>query len=815
MASSLSDLRFGARLLVRAPAFTLVAVCSLALGIGANAAIFGAINGLLFEPVRAAAPDRLVAIFTSDFSGPRYGGSSYADAVDFARGAPALAGVAVSSVEPLSLTAGTSPERVFAEQVSPNYFDVLGLTAAVGRLPSAALTDGAVPSTVVLTHRFWQRRFNGDPGVVGRAVRLGREARTIVGVAPEGYAGLARGLDLDLFVVEPFTPPVAATRGDRGATVIGRLATGATIGQASAQLQAVAAGLHGAHPQEWTDVRGQARRVTVENEQALRLPPGAAGPITGFLLMLALTVGLVLLVACANVAGLLVARAADRQQEIAVRRSLGATRGRLVRQLLIEAGLLAALATVAGLAVAQWLLALLERIHPPIPFPVRFTFAIDGTVLAMTTGLAVLTALAFGLAPALQATRGLHRSGSSGRGGTPDRARRFPLRAALVVSQVALSVVLLVVAGLFVRSLQQSAQGDVGFDPRHVLVATVDPSMLDYSPERGAQLYDSLVSRVRTIPGVLSASVARVVPLSLDFDGGRHGMRPSHYERQPGEDLEVHFNTVTPGYFATMGIPMRRGRDFADADRPGAEPVIIVNEAYAARYWPGKDPLTQSVSVSGDQGPWLRVVGVVANTKYSTRGEAPPPMIVLPFAQHYRAQAKIHVRTAGDPAALAPLVRDAIRSVDAALPVLALDTMTERTSASLLPQQIAGGLIGSFGIVALLLSLLGLYGVIARNVAQRGREIGIRLALGAEPGSVLRLILTQGWRLTAVGLAIGLALAAAGARLLGGFLPGISPLDTTAYAGAAVLLGAAATTAMWLPARRVLAVDPARALRSE
>ena len=814
MSIGFQDLRFGARLLRRAPAFTFVAVASLAVGIGANAAIFGAINGLLLKPVAATAPERLVAVFTSDFSGPAYGSSSYADAIDFARGAPALSGLAGASMVAASLTVGAQPERVFTELVSPNYFDVLGLQAVAGRLPSGTLTDGPPAPAVVLTHRYWQRRFAGDPAVIGRGVRLGREAATIVAVAPEGYAGLTRGLDLDAFVVEPITPARTSERGDRGLGLVGRLADGATLAQAQAQLTATATALRQSEGPAWTDVRGQTRRVTVAPEQALRISPDAAAPLTGFLAMLALTVGLVLLVACANVAGLLIARAADRRQEIAVRLSLGASRGRLIRQLLVEAGLLAALAAGAGLAVAQWMLVALEQLQPPLPLPVRLDFDIDGTVLAVTIGLTALTAVAFGLAPALQATRGLQRTASQ-RDPLSDRTRRLPLRGVLVTAQVALSVVLLVLAGLFVRSLQAAAASDVGFDGRRVLVATVDPSMLDYTPERGAQLYDDLTARLRALPGVAAASVALVVPIALDFESGRRFQAPSNYTRQPGEDMEVHYNVVSPGYFETLGIRLQRGRDFTAADRPGAEPVVIVNEAFAARYWPGRDPLAERIRSGGEGAPEMRVVGVIANTKYASRGEAPRPLLVLPFAQHYRAGAKLHVRTTGDPAAVAPAVRAAIRAVDPALPILALDTLTSRTSTSLLPQQIAGGLIGSFGAVALLLSLLGLYGMLARTVAQRGREIGVRLALGAEPASIVRLVLGQGWRFTAAGLVTGLGLAAAGARLLASFLPGISPLDAAAYAGTTILLGGAATVAMWLPVRRALAVDPARTLRSE
>jgi predicted permease len=810
----LTDLRFGARLLVRAPVFAAVAILSLAIGIGANAAIFGAINGLLLKAIAARDPERLVAIFTSDFSGPLYRGSSYPDAIDFAQGTPALAGLAVSNVDRVTLTAGTQPERVYGEYVSPNYFDLLGVGSAAGRLPSGALTSSA-PTDVVLTHRFWQRRFNGDPGVIGRSVRLDRGVATIVGVVEPGYAGLTRGLDLDVFVVQPSTSPEARERTNRGLAIVGRLRPDATVEQAQAQLSAVAATLHRAHRQEWSDVREQPRRVTVAGEQALRLPPDASGPVAGFLLVLALTMGLVLLVACANVAGLLVARAADRRAEVAVRLSLGASRGRLVRQLLVEALLLAAIAAGAGLAVAQWLLVALERLRPPVPLPVRLDFAVDGTVLAVTAGLAILTAIAFGLAPALQATRGLHTAGSRRTGALPERGRRLPLRATLVVLQVAGSLVLMVLAGLFVRSLQESVRADVGFDADRVLVATVDPSMLDYSPERGAQLYAQLVSRLRALPGVEQASVAKVVPLALDFDGGRRGQRPSSYQPRRGEDMEVHFNHVGPGYLATMGIALLKGRDFTDADRPGTEPVIIVNEAYAARFWAGRDPLGERVSARGGDGPWLRVVGVVANTSHTTRGGAFPPMMFLPFAQHYAAPAKLHLRTSGDPAALAPALRDVVRSVEPALPILAIGTLTERTGASLLPQQIAATLIGAFGAVALLLALLGLYGVLAGSVAQRSREIGVRLALGAAPGSLMRLVLGEGGRLTAIGLVVGLLLAAGAARLAGAFLPGVSPFDVRAFTLATVLLGSAACLAMWLPMRRALAVDPAQALRSE
>ena len=560
-------------------------------------------------------------------------------------------------------------------------------------------------------------------------------------------------------------------------------------------------------------MRGASRRVTALDESALRLPPGARTPVSAFLLLLAVTVGLVLFVACANVAGLLLARAADRRQEMAVRLAIGAGRSRLVRQLLAEAGLLAALAGAAGLIVAQWMLGT-PRGRPPADSRARPPPFRDRRHRAALHGRARDgdgRRLRPGARPpghTRRPPRGPPARRPASRSGAPlpaaRGARREPGR---------LSLLLLVLAGLFVRSLQRSAGADVGFDTRNVLLATIDPSMLSYTPERGAQLYADLLDRLQGLPGVESATVARVVPLSLE--GGRMGMRPDGYAPRAGEDMEVHFNLVGPAYFRTLGVRVARGREFGPDDRAGAEPVIVVNEAFAARYWPGQDPLARRVSVSGDEGPWLRVVGLVTNTKYSSLGEEPPPMLFLPFGQHYRAEAKLHVRTRGEAGALVPALRQAVREVNPALPLLSVTTLAERTSASLLPQQLAVAVIGTFGGVALLLSLLGLYGMLAQNVAQRTREIGIRLALGAAPGSVARLILGQGWRLTGLGLAVGLALAAAGSRLLATFLFGTSPLDASAYGGALLVLVLTASLAMWIPIRRALAVDPAEALRSE
>jgi predicted permease len=835
MRSFLADLRHGVRLLGRSPLFTVVASVSLALGIGANTAIFTVVNTLLLTPLQVREPSQLVSIFTSDFSGPPYGGSSYPDAMDFAAGAPALSGVAASRVETLSLTGRGGTERLYAEVVNPAYFDVLGVRPRLGRVlspPAAALQEPGAASQqplqraepiVILSHRFWTRRFGADPSIVGRALIINGQSLTVAGVVDPSFSGLLRILAVDCWISVPahrqLVPgsDLEQGRGNRGWQVLGRLAPGATIDQVRAQLTVQASRLHAAYPDQWTDVNRRVRRVSVLTESETRLPPQASGPVAGFLGALLALVGLVLLVACANVAGLLAARGASRRREIAVRLALGAGRLRLVRQLMTESAALALISGGLGLLVAQWTLALLARLEPPTPFPLVLDMPLDGRVLAFTAGAALLSGLLFGLAPAIQATRVSLLPVLRNDIVALSISRRLSLRNVLVVSQVALSLVLLVASALFLRSVQQAWRIDTGYDVRHVLTATIDPSMLGYTSERTAQIFDSIVERVRALPGVQSAAIARIVPLTMDT--GRRGMRPEGYSARVGEDLEEPFNIVSPGYFETVGLRLVRGRDFTAADRDGAEPVIVVNEAFAARYWPGQDPMLKRVRVSGDQGPWLRVIGVAANARYFTLSEAPRATMFLPFLQYPTSEATLHVRlqngTAAAMAAMPATLRAAIRTIDPAVPILSLVSLEERTSLALLPQRIAIRLLGAFGSMALLMAAMGLYAVLAQTVAQRTREIGIRIALGADRGAVVRLIVAQGLALTGAGIVLGLAAAAGVGQILAAFLFGIGPLDPIAFLTGLGVLGVAALIAVWVPARRATGIDPAAALRYE
>jgi macrolide transport system ATP-binding/permease protein len=818
MGTFVADLRHGLRLLTRSPSFAAVAILSLGLGIGANTAIFSVVNGLLLRPMPVAEPDRLVSIYTSDFSGPRYGASSYPDSVDFAGATPALSGIAASRPAPLTFTRHAEPERVFGEIVSPDYFDVLGVGMAAGRaFTSRQLAAGE--GGVIVSHRFWQRRLGGDPSIVGRSVKLNGQPFTVLGVAPASYTGVLRGLAVDVWV--PLTEGARLSpgsdsmksRGNRSMLLLGRLRPEATIDEVRAQLAVVAGQLQTAYPDNWTDVRGERRRVTVLPESAARIPPEASGVASGFLAVLSAIVGIVLIVACANVAGLLAARGAARRHEIAVRLSLGASRSRLIRQLLTEATVLAVLAGVFGLVVARWTTALLANAQPPLPLPLALDFPLDGRVLAFSIVMSLVTGVVFGLVPALHTTGGSLLPALKKEVVAPGRSRRFSLRNALVVGQVAMSLLLLVVGGLFILSLQRAYSIDTGFESRQVLLASVDPSMLGHDDARGALTYREILDRVQRLPGVQSAAIARVVPLS--FEGGRRGMRPEGYTRRQGEDMEVHYNVATESYFATLAVPVVRGRDFERTDRDGSEGVIIVNEAFAQQYWPGQDPLQRRISVSGDDGPWLRVVGVVRNTKYNWLNEDARPIMYLPFWQHYASESTLHVKSTGPIDALVAPVREAIRGVEPTLPVLRLTTLEERTNVSLLPQRIAVGLTAAFGSLALLLAAMGLYGVLAQSVTQRTREIGIRLALGAGRHDVLQLVLRQGLVLVAVGAVIGLGLALGVTRFLATFLYGVSSVDPLAYAGAWLVLAVPAALAMWLPARRATAVDPAVTLRYE
>ena len=813
------DLRYGARFLVRSPGFALAAIVSLGLGIGGNTAIFGLLDALLLTPMPVAQPERITAIYTSDFSSTRYGGSSYPDFQDFRQRGSAVADVTAYRLTPLSMNAGGDTEMAWVEAVSGNYFSMLGVGAARGRV--LAESDDRVDANpaAVISHALWTRRFANDPNVVGRTLQYNGHPFTVVGVAAREYLGGLRGLSVDGWI--PMLPSRVLApagrgnwteqRGSRGMFLLGRLRPGVSVAQAQAAFDVIGAQLYAEHPQEWRTIRSVGRAISVVAERDARVHPDLTGPIAGFLALLMVVVGLVLLTACANVANLLLARGAARSREIGVRLALGSGRARLVRQLLTENVLLAAAGGAFGVLVATWLMSVLVSFKPPVPIPVALDIRLNTSVLLFTLALSVVTGILFGLVPAWHASKTdivpVLKDEALG------RTRRSRLRSAFVVAQVACSMFLLVGAGLFVRSLLSARAIDAGFDPSDLIVMSVVPELQGYDEARGRSLYERVLAGVAAVPGVRSATLAESVPLGIG--GSRRGTAIEGYQPQPGEDTETAYNVVAPQYFETMRIPLLRGRSFTDADRAGGPPVAIVNDAFARRYWPNADPIGKRFSANGPQGPFREVVGVTRTGKYHTLGEDPRPFYYLPLWQEYQGTVTLHVKTLGDLRALASPVRDAVRAVDATVPLFDVKTMEEQMLVALLPARLAGTLLGAFGLLALLLASVGIYGVMAYSVVQRTREIGVRRALGAQTGSLLRLVLGEGMRLAAIGFAIGLAAAVALTRFAASLLYGVAPTDPLTFAGALGALSAAALIACCIPALRALRVDPVTALRYE
>ena len=805
--------------MIRAPGFALAAIVSLGLGIGANTAIFSLLDALLLRPMAVARPERIVSVYTSDYSSTKYGSSSYPDYVDFRERAASIADLAAYQTTTLSMNADGDTEITFGEAVSGNYFSLLGVGAALGRvLIDADDVDGA-PPVAVISHALWTRRFGADQGVIGRRALFNGQPYTVVGIANREFAGALRGLVTDVWVPSWHWSRVGGrardwttNRGARGMLLIGRLRPNVTVAQAQAAFDVIAAQLYAAYPQQWRNLRNTGRTISVVAERDARLHPDLFAPVAGFMALLTAVVGLVLLTACANVANLLLARGAARSREIGVRLALGSGRMRLIRQLLTENVLLAIVGGAFGILVASAIIRVLMAFKPPLPFAVGVDLRLNAPVVLFTLALSLLTAVVFGLAPALHAARrdivpvlkadGIVRFGRGSR-----------LRGTFVVAQIACATFLLVAAGLFVRSLLQARAIDVGFNPDRVVVASLTPSLHGYDQTRGRELFDGVLARVSSLANVQSASLASSVPLGIG--GSRRGTTIEGYRPQPGEDTETAYNVVSPRYFETMGIALVRGRSFSDADGAGAPPVVIVNEAFANRYWPDADPIGKRLSANGSRGPFREVIGVARTGKYRTLGEEPRPFYYLPLWQAYEGQVTLHVKVAVDPTLMLRPIRDAIRTVDATVPVHDVKTMHDQLLIALLPARLAGTLLGAFGLLALLLASVGIYGVMAYSVVQRTREIGVRRALGAQTGNLLRLVLGEGMRLAAIGFAVGLAAAAALTRFASSLLYGVTPTDPVTFAGALGVLTAAAFVACYIPALRALRVDPVTALRYE
>jgi len=810
MESQWQDIRFALRSFPRQPALTLIAVVSLGLGIGATATVFTWLQGFVFDPLPAVPGwNRLVAVHTRAPGGGTWD-VSWPDFQDWRAGARTV-DLAAWDMMQLGLRDGGGPtERAWGMLVSGNYFEDLQVRAALGRVLGDEDEQRREP-VAVLGHGYWQRRFAGDSSVIGRTITLNGSAFTIVGVAAPRFGGTYIGLSLNLYVpmtTMPLLAPDGAQflqdRQRRSTYVVGRLKPEASVAQAAGEVEPLAlrAGAAGG--------LAQPLGAVVRPHSAIDAP-AAMRPVLGALLAVA---GLVLLIACANVANLLLARAMTRRREFAVRLAVGASRYRLVRQLLTESVALTALAGVFGLVVTFWGRDAMLALLPAVPYPVGLDFRLDGRVLLFATLVTAATAMAFGLVPALRASRPdlvptLKDEIGEGAGG------RGRLQAALVVTQVALSLVTLVSAGLFVRSLEEYRSVDTGMNgiDRVLLVGTdlrltgIANDSVQVSVVRG------LLERVRALPGVEAASAARSVvlgpgPISTT------ATRIEGYAPRPNENMNVSYNVVSGDYFRTTGIRLMEGRDISDADVAGNAPVVVVNEVFVRRYLAGRAAIGARVNVAGDE--WLSIVGVSATSKYDSYTEDPLPMVYRAYsARSAPAAFALHVRAAGEPLALTAAIRAGFAEVSGELPFLDPRNMAEFTTIPYWPQKIGAIMLAAVGTLALLLAAIGIYGVMSYSVSRRTREIGVRVALGAARRDVVGMVVGRALRLAGIGLLVGGGGALGAGQLLQSQLFGVSPRDPATFAAIALLLGGVAFLASWLPARRAAAVDPLVALRCE
>jgi predicted permease len=807
----IQDIRYGLRMIAKAPGFTVLAMLALAIGICGNTTIFSVINGLLFRPLTGVKdPSRLVAVYTSDYSSGLYGTNSYPDYVDFRDQTDVFENLAASQPAVLSSAGDSEAERLRGYVVTGNYFEVLGVSAQLGRTLQSSDEQATGSQPVVISDTLWRGHFNSNPAVVGQTLRLNNEPHTIVGVTAASFRGLRIGLPPEFWV--PITRnEMDSGRDDRGLGIVGRLKPGVTLEQAQSQLTTIAARLAQAYPKTnlgTLERPKDPKPVTIAQES--RLNPMAQVGLWRMSFLLFIVVGLVLLIACANVANLLLARASVRRREIAVRLALGASRLRLVRQLLTESLLLALLGAVAGLILTQWTAGLLPRFFSPEDLG-GADFSLDWRVLVFTLGVALITGVLFGLVPALQATSlNLITSLKDESGSYGQRLRRLALRDVLVISQLALSLVLLICAALFVRSLRYAAHSDPGFAAGNLLEASIETEGASLNEQQSAAFYEQAIERVNGLPGVQSATLVAFVPIS--GGGYRRNTTIEGYQPQANEDTELNTNIIGPNYFNTLGIPLLAGRDFNAQDRTGSPAVVIVNEVFARRYLGGN---AVGKRLKFGSGQFREIVGVVRTSKYRNLREEPLPFIYTPLAQEPQSGMTLMVRTLGDPAALAGAVRNELRAVNKDVPLFSVQAMAQRIADQLAADRVVAVLLSVFGASALLLAAIGIYGVVGYAVAQRTHEIGIRIALGADRQDILKLIVGQGMVLIAVGAAIGLALALAATQLLKSLLFGVSATDPLTFVSVVIVLVGVALLACYLPARRAMKVDPLVALRYE
>jgi predicted permease len=813
MKSLFQDIRYGWRTLSKSPGFTMVAVVTLALGIGANSTIFSWINSTLLTPVPGASDARGLVSFGRSATSIYEAAFSYPDYKDLRDTNHSFSGIAAFNMIPVDVTGAGKPERIWTTLVSANYFDVLSVQPILGRgfKPEEEQQAGGAP-VVLISYRLWQSHFGGHDSVLGEKININHHPFAIVGVTPSAFQGAQTGLRSELWIpltmqqqVMP-TPDLLPIRQADWLLLMGRVRPDIAAQSAQEEVTLLLERLAQQYPDSHL---GSSNVITLF--PLWRSPLGANGSLYLLLPMLMALAGVVLLLACANVANLLLARSVARRREIAIRLSLGAGRWRLARQLLVESLLLGLAGGGAAMLLTSWTAGTLTQFVPANTLPIVLSVGPDRTVFLATMAVSAATSLIFGILPTLRLSRlpplTVLKENAVGASGGPEKLR---LSRGLAVAQLSLSLLLLICAGLFLRSFSNAQRYDPGFNSDNVLLATFELFPAGYSDAKGAEFERQLVSKLEALPGVSSASLASWLPLGFTWSPVK--IEVDGYIPQPNESMDIGSATVSPNYLKTMQIPLLSGREFTAQDTETSRLVVVVNQAAADRYWPHQDAIGKQISFRGVR---MSVIGVARNSDYASLREAPQPFVYLSLFQNYSSQQVIHVRTHGDPLAVSAAVEKTVHELDADLPLFDVMTLQSRVQFASALERIAGTFTGAFGIVAMILSAIGIYGVIAYTARQRTREIGIRMALGAQKSSVLQMVLGQGLRLTGLGLALGLAFAFVLTRFLGALLFGVTSTDALTFVSVALMLGVVALAACYIPARRAMKVDPVIALRHE
>jgi len=816
METLMQDIRYGVRMLMRNPGFMIVAIITLALGIGANTAIFSMVDGILLRPLPVQDPAQITVLAFQQQKGNIQTQFSVADFRDIrSQSSEVFSDVFAYQLGLDGLSVDGKADRIVTSYVSGNFFPALGIKPELGRfiLPSEGETLGADP-VMVLSYSYWKTRFGGDPAIVGRKVSVDGHPITIVGVAPRGFVGIFPFLSiqgyLPLGMLEIGGQPddFMTNRQLRNLPVLGRLRPGTGLQEAQASLSVIGRRLSQQYPEADKDLSLQ-----VYPELRARPQPDPDNTllvISG--LFLSLT-ALVLLLACVNVANILFT---VREREMAIRAALGAARFRLVRQLLTESILLALLGGIAGIFLGYWGSSALASLNFQTDLPVHLDFGFDWRVFGYATAAALLTGIIVGLVPAIRASRGnlatiLHEGGRGVVGG------KNRLRSGLVVAQVAGSLVLLIIAGLFARSLGKAQNTSLGFDPDHVLNLTMDPVEIGFNQQQTRDFYKNVLTRVGSLPGVVSASTATATPMG--YYNSTDTLTIEGYQPPAGQPLpSAMYNTISIDYFRTMQIPILRGRAFTDADGDNSQYVAILSEAMAKKFWPDADPIGRQFQMSSEAKHSMVVVGVVKDVRYQGVTGVIPPVFYAPFVQHQSGNSLqfVQVRTTAAPETMIPEIERTIQSLAPQLPVFDVETMRQAlyTLNGLLVYRIGAGLAAVLGVLGLILAIVGVYGVVSYAASQKTHEIGVRMALGAQPTDILKMVFGEGLFIVAIGLAVGIAMALAAAQVVGKFLT-VSAMDPVTYVAVSAILTIVALSACYIPARRAMRVDPMVALRYE